>query len=265
MFLLFTLVPAAVWCALNKKHAVLAVLLFLILGVRETAGILIARYGVVLFFCKHRRAGIIMFLTGILYVIAAMKILMPLFDPPVAGTYAHVGFYSHLGNNIVEIALSPILKPAVFWSSFFNTHTLLFWLTLILPFGALAFKKTLLLIPALPELVMVSVDRIFDSQTVLRHYQISIVLVLIVALLYGAKIIRNGGKVKYLFAGLNNAAHYRGAAAFVIAATIGNGRYPADFAEPGEAFFYVITYPAGKKITACRIDVMDLKSRTTPL
>ncbi len=468
VFLLFPLVPAAIWCALSKKYAILAVLVILISGVRETAGILVAGYGIVLFFSKEKKAGCILFLTGILYVIAAMKLLMPLFDPPVAGTYAHVGFYSHLGNDVVEIALSPILKPAAFWGAIFNTHTLIFWITLILPFGVFAFKKPLLLIPALPELVMVSVDRRFDSQTVLRHYQISIVLVLIIALLYGAKTVRNSGKIKYLFAGLNNSGHYRGAVAFVIAATtlsfvffvrypglpasdpqrrslnngnitrledatgaiarfkshipagskvtagpmfasalipdydiyfkfeenektlqdyvlienfssfyfpedqlsryllkspmwqlihqefvdqrsfqlfkrsgnivnkksplfkipenvwqraghpvplpvsdlelravptgagklqigvrikagrsvdagfktiisfsdgtslehfnsFGNGRYPADLAEPGEAFFYVITYPAGKKITACRIDVMDLKSRTTPL
>ena len=220
VFLLFPLIPAAVWCALNKKHVIFTLLILLIFGVRETAGILVSGYGIILFFGDRKKTGAALFFAGILYAVLAMKLLMPLFDPPVSGTYAHVGFYSHLGNNIVEIALSPVLKPGVFWSSFFNTHTLLFWITLLLPFGALAFRKPLLLLPALPEFVMVSVDRRFDSQTILRHYQISMLIVLIIALLYGAKTMRNNGKIKGVFAGLKTPDHYRGTVAFVLAATL---------------------------------------------
>ena len=220
VFMLFPLIPAAVWCAVTKKYASSAVLILLILGVRETTGIIVAGYGVLLFANKEKKAGILLFASGVLYVIAVFKIFMPLFDPPVEGTYAHVGFYSHLGSSVAEIALSPFTKPAAFWGAFFNIHTLLFWCTLFLPFAVLVYKRIWWLVPAIPEFVMVSVDRRFDSQTVLRHYQISIIMVLVIAALYGAKCLKKDPRPNVLFCGLHGTESYRGTVAVIMAATV---------------------------------------------
>ena len=218
VFMLFPLIPAAVWCAVNKKVIAAAVLILLAMGVRETTGIIAAGYGIILWANKQKKAGITLLAAGIIWVIVVMKILMPLFDPPVSGTYAHVGFYSHLGNNIVEIALSPVLKPAVFWKALFNSHTFLYWCTLLLPFAVLIWKKPLLLLPVLPEFIMVSVDRRFDTQTVVRHYQAAILIVLVIAALYGAAKLRSCEKIKVLFAGLKTPQCYRGCVASAVAA-----------------------------------------------
>ena len=220
VFMLFPLIPAAVWCAATKKHITAAVLVLLILGVRETTGILVAGYGILLLLNRQTKFGISLIAAGTIYVVIAMKVLMPLFDPPIEGTYAHVGFYSHLGQDITEIALSPIQKPAVFWGALFNRRTILFWCTLFLPFAALIYKNPIWLLPALPELLMVSVDRRFDSQTILRHYQISILIVLIISALYGAKKWSETSKPGLLFYGLKSANNYRGSIAFALAATI---------------------------------------------
>ena len=225
VFLLFPLVLGAVWLAVEKRYVPAAVLTLLALGVRETAGIIAAGYGVVLFFRGRRKAGSALCVLSLLWVVIVMKILMPLFDPPVAGTYAHVGFYSHLGNNIVEIALSPLLRPRTFFSSLFNAHTVLFWCTLLLPFAALIRHAPLMLLPLIPEFVMVSVDRRFDTQTILRHYQASILIVLVIAALFGAKRLRDRGEtadLRLFFAGLPGEGRcaWRGAAGAAFAAAV---------------------------------------------
>lgn len=221
VFLLFPLMTAAFYCAVNKKIIPAVILTLLALGVRETVGIISAGYGILLFINRKRKAGVLLFVFSLLYVIVTLKVLMPLFDPPVKGTYAHVGFYSHLGKNITEIALSPLLKADVFFSSLFNSHNLLFWCMLLLPFAAAAGNALLFLLPMLPEFIMVSVDRRFDTQTVLRHYQASILIVLIIAALWGLKKMREGNcrfPYKYLFSGLNAPDLCRGVSGFCMAA-----------------------------------------------
>ena len=223
VFLLFPLVPAAVWLAVEKKYIPAAVLTALALGVRETAGIIAAGYGIVLFFNGRRKTGIALFGLALLWVVIVMKVLMPLFDPPVAGTYAHVGFYSHLGNNIAEIALSPVLRPKAFFSALFNVHTLLFWCTLLLPFAFLIRRAPLMLLPLVPEFVMVSVDRRFDTQSVLRHYLAAVVIVLVIASLFGAAKLRDRGftrDLRLFFAGLGKPCAVRGAAGAAFAAAV---------------------------------------------
>ena len=219
VFMLFPLVLGSVWCYLEKKYIAACILFLLALGVRETAGIIFAGYGLILFFTGKKKVGALVTAVSLVYVVLALKVLMPLFDPPKEGTYAHVGYFSHLGSSVWEIALSPVMKPEVFWSSCFNGRNLLFWCTLLLPFLPLAPAALVWLLPCLPDLVMISVDRRYDTQTVLRHYQISVLLVLIIAALLGAKLFREGKTpawLKPLFAGLNKVEFCRGALAMLV-------------------------------------------------
>ena len=222
VFMLFPLVLGSVWCYLEKKYIAAVICFLLALGVRETAGIIFAGYGLILFFSGKRKAGVFVTCLSLVYVVLALKVFMPLFNPPKEGTYAHVGYFSHLGSSVWEIALSPVMKPEVFWSSCFNGRNLLFWCTLLLPFLPLAPAAWVWLLPCLPDLVMISVDRRYDTQTVLRHYQISVLLVLILGALLGAQQLRKGKTpawLKALFAGLNKVEFRRGALAMLVTGT----------------------------------------------
>ena len=222
VFMLFPLVLGTVWLALEKRYILAGILFLLSLGVRETSGVIFAGYGVVLFCRGHRRSGAALFAVSLLYVFAALKVFMPLFDT-AGNTYVHVKYFSHLGNDMAEIALSPIRKPGVFFSSLFSQHNFVFWVTLFLPFILLAVQAWPLLLPLLPELVMLSVDRRYDTQSVLRHYQISLVLVLIVAALAGAAKLRRKGCpqwLRYIFCGLGNADFRSGVLAATAAAVV---------------------------------------------
>ena len=223
VFLLIPLVLAAVLCALRHRRIAAAILVILACGVRETAGFILAGWGAVLFLRGRRREGAALCLGAIAYIVLVIAVLMPLFNPPVAGTYAHAGFYSHLGNDIPEIALSPIRRPGAFWGALFNLHNLGFWCTLFLPFLLVAGNAPIWLLPLIPDFVMVSVDRRFDTQTVLRHYQAAMLLVLVVAALAGAKRLREGRVMPWLrlvFAGIPHPDLRRGAAGAAFAAAL---------------------------------------------
>ena len=43
-----------------------------------------------------------------------------------------------------------------------------------------------------------------------------------------------------------------------------NGRFPADLAKEGDTFFFAVRFPAGKQITGCRVNVVELKSAVAP-
>ena len=43
-----------------------------------------------------------------------------------------------------------------------------------------------------------------------------------------------------------------------------NGRFPADLAQTGDTFFFAVRFPAGKQITGCRVNVVELKSAVAP-
>ena len=43
-----------------------------------------------------------------------------------------------------------------------------------------------------------------------------------------------------------------------------NGKYPADLAQIGDAFFFTVTFPAAERLTGCRVDVIELKSSVAP-
>ncbi|MBR2911029.1 MAG: hypothetical protein IKC05_05425, partial [Lentisphaeria bacterium] len=43
-----------------------------------------------------------------------------------------------------------------------------------------------------------------------------------------------------------------------------NGRFPADLAKEGDTFFFAVRFPAGRQITGCRVNVVELKSAVAP-
>ena len=193
VFMLFPLYLCTIWFALKKWYIPAGIFFFLTLGVRETAGVILAGAGIVLFFRGKKKWGALCFAAAALYVFAALKIFMPLFGEESKETYTHVRYFSHLGKNMFELALSPFLKSKLFFSTLFTTHNLLFFLTLLLPFIFLCSGAWYWCLLMLPELIILCLDRRFDTQSVLRHYQISCVLTLITASLAGAAKMRSEG------------------------------------------------------------------------
>ncbi|PJZ69875.1 hypothetical protein CH373_13525 [Leptospira perolatii] len=62
--------------------------------------------------------------------------------------------FSHLGKNIMEIMLSPIIRPAEFLKSFLNIYNIIFLRDLLLSFCFLPLLRPTLLVPSLPYLAV---------------------------------------------------------------------------------------------------------------
>lgn len=185
-FLLFPVVLGAWWCY-RSGHFIWAMILVLFsFGVRETVGFMWFGWGCVLFINGDRKRGVLLSLFALSALVLIIDIIMPVFAVGKQETYVHAGFYHHLGNNLKEIAVSPFVKPQVFWGIIFSKHTGIFVLMLLTPFIWLGSGAWRYWIPMLPDLLMVSIDSRFDTQTIMRHYQVVPLLVLTIAMLEGA-------------------------------------------------------------------------------
>ena len=187
----FLLVPAVfgAWYFYDRKKVIpAAILVIFTLGLRETIGFMWAGYGIVLLLQKRKRDGIILLLISIFTLVFLLGFLMPHLKG--GGNYEHTVFFPHLGNSIREIALSPFCKPGLFFGTLFKPENWIYWGSLLLPFIWTVWKRPLLLLPMLPDLAMVSLDCRFDSQNILRHYQIGPYILLIIAAAEGLLAIR---------------------------------------------------------------------------
>ena len=199
----FLMIPAVfgAWYFYRRGRIVPAALLVLFtLGLRESIGFMWAGYGVVLLLEKRRRDGIILFSVSIFALFFLLGFLMPYLRG--GGNYEHTVFFPHLGNSIREIVLSPFQKPAIFWGMLFQKNNWIFWGSLFLPFIWTIWKRPVLLLPLLPDLVMISLDYRFDSQNILRHYQFVPYMVLTIAALEGLFAIRRDRKTRKYCNGL---------------------------------------------------------------
>ena len=186
VLMFFPVMLAVVWCWLRKWYPAAVVLILFSFGIRETIGFMWFGWGVALILHGRRRLGAILAAAGLIGALLVIGVLMPCFNPPDE-VYIHTSFFPQLGGSVAEIALSPVLRPREFFGSLFTLHNFFFWLTLFLPFIWMGYGGIWCWVALLPDLLMVSVDNRFDSQTVLRHYQAVMVIVLVVSVLMGAK------------------------------------------------------------------------------
>ena len=180
----FLLVPVffGAWCCYRAgKKRWAACLWIFSLGIRETVGFMWMMWGILLLFHKgRRRDGAIILSVSLVWTALLILWIMPEICT-LSSSYEHTVFFPHLGNSISEIALSPFLRPGIFWGKLFSLHNLDFYLALLLPFIPVLLVRPYYLLALLPDLLMVSLDYRFDSQCLLRHYSMVPMLVLTVA------------------------------------------------------------------------------------
>ena len=198
VFLLFPAVLGAFLAYEKRNYWLAGILVLFCFGVRETVPFMFLGFGVTLFLTGRRRDGAILAAASLLALVLVIGVLMPLARPAEKTVYDHVTFYPHLGETVPEIALSPILRFKAFWGKLFcDAHSWCYYAVLVLPFVFLAAAAPEWLIPMAFDLVMVTEDRRFDSQTLLRHYQCVMLITLVVASLEGFRKLRAGTAPPY--------------------------------------------------------------------
>lgn len=168
-----------------------AIIFFLYsLTIQETVPILYIGLAGVFLLQRKYKLGIIIFFISIIYFFLVFKVMFPWIGSPQST--ASIIRYSHLGNNMIEIALSPFTRPEAFWSSLLRPGTFYFAAALILPLGLLVLSYPLLLLAFLPIFGFLCIEITNQTQNVMMHYQTMMLLVIIINAVYCYNYLKSG-------------------------------------------------------------------------
>ena len=94
--------------------------------------------------------------------------------------------FDNLGSSSLEIGLSPVLRPRAFWGQILRTESLLFVLTLLVPFGLCTLRRGWLILSAivLPMLVLLAWEHL-PATCIAFQYVTTLVPVFFVAAISG--------------------------------------------------------------------------------
>jgi uncharacterized membrane protein len=200
-FLVFTL-----RMLVQRKH--LAALIFAVLAMtcKEQIGLSVALLGVyTIFFVKHPstslrpaqdasqlvrffqardwRFGLLLIAIGVVWSFIALGVIIPAFQPQ--GDSYYLNRYGRLGGTFLEVLLSPITKPDVFWPMISGPKRVAYYGDLLLPLGFLPFLGFEMLLPALPDIALNTLSAFAPSRTLDYHYAVIAVPFLVLATAWG--------------------------------------------------------------------------------
>jgi len=187
---LMALLPAA-WYFMDRRNWYgFTVMLILSLFVKETVAVWWCGLAVVLLLRRQWRLGLILLVTGICYFIVAQKLVMP----SLLGKNEYSQFYrfNHLGGSMLEVALSPILHPTVFFAYLFRPGNIYYILTLLAPWLIIVLLRPVMLLAPALTLIFSCVQASDQLQNIMMQYQCSFVAAMIICLFEATDALRNG-------------------------------------------------------------------------
>lgn len=177
---------------------------------KETAGILIASYGLFLIFgigslrlnvsaSKQETAtfsrwfpGIFLIILGLGGTIYLVKNVIPVFNPSNAFIFSH--YYSHFGNTISEQAAFIFLHPLKSLGFIVNGQNILYLFLLFAPLGFIPFFSATTLLIGLGPLMQNLLSNYRFQQDITTQYSTILVPVLFFALILGIKHLQDNGR-----------------------------------------------------------------------
>jgi len=158
--------------------------------IKETTPVFWAGLGLVWYAWGRRRSGLALFLVSCLYWLLVMKVFIPAISP--RPNYDYLCRFSHLGNSIGEIALSPILHPGVVLEYLFRPGCVYFVLLLLLPVFMAALTHPLLLAGASVTMAFICLQDSNQMQNIHLQYQAETVVLVFITAVYAIRRVSNG-------------------------------------------------------------------------
>ncbi len=135
--------------------------------IKEEAAIVVGMFGVYLVLFERRKlAGAVLATSAFGYFLLAASVLVPLIS---GHNYAMTSFFRDLGNSKLEILLSPVTRPAVFWGNLFEPASWYFAALLLAPLLFLPLRKPSILCVGLLTFVFCCMNHILKN--ICFHYQ----------------------------------------------------------------------------------------------
>jgi len=158
--------------------------------IKETTPVFWAGLGLVWCAWGRRRSGLALFLVSCLYWLLVMKVFIPAISP--RPNYDYLCRFSHLGNSIREIALSPLLHPGVVLEYLFRPGCVYFLLLLLLPVFMAALTHPLLLAGAGITLLGICLQNSNEMQNIHMQYQAETVVLVFITAVYAIRRVGDG-------------------------------------------------------------------------
>ncbi|MEM9538248.1 MAG: DUF2079 domain-containing protein [Cyanobacteria bacterium P01_E01_bin.42] len=172
----------AVWAARTRKLVWFCGCIALILSCKAVLSLTVAAMGFWLFFFERRRIyGAIALFSGTGWFLVTTQLIIPQF---LGTEQDSVSRYGYLGDSVLEIALSLILKPDLIWGRILSLPTLEYLALLFVPIFWGLFPRYLApLISAMPAFMLNILSNHFGQRTLIQHYAVPIFPFLILVLI----------------------------------------------------------------------------------
>jgi len=182
-----------------KNQYKLAFIFFLLAAFcREEIAVTVFLFGVYIFIFRNRKWGMIIGLTGLVWAVIALKIIIPAFSP--SGSLIQYTLYSDYGNSPIEIIKSLAIHPLAPFYNYGGLLRLNHALFLLVPFAFLPLFSPMLLLTGSFSYLTLFLSGKEDHLLGLTHRNASLLPSLILACIFGlswiTKKIKNDKKPK---------------------------------------------------------------------
>lgn len=164
----------------------------LTLLIKETVPAFWVGMGFAFILYGRRKTGIWMIVAGVVYWLTVVKLVIPLISGQAVYDYA--GRFEYLGHSLQEIALSPLLKPELFWSHLFRPECIFFGILLLLPLFLLCLSRPLLLTGGIISFVFICLQSSNQLQNICMQYQTEILALIFVNCVFALEKLNNPGE-----------------------------------------------------------------------
>ncbi|MCA6594915.1 MAG: DUF2079 domain-containing protein [Pseudanabaena sp. M046S1SP1A06QC] len=158
-------VPFFLWAVLlarTGKALLFFLALVMILSCKAVFSITVTAMGIwLVLFEKKKLMGLIAILVGIVWLIVATQLVIPLIGGESASTVRHIARYASLGNSYSEIFMNVFLKPNLFINKIFSIDSFVYLLLLFTPF--IWFLKNTNLSPLLVVIPTIAMSILSDD------------------------------------------------------------------------------------------------------
>lgn len=153
----------------RKNYVWGAVTALLAASMQEHVAIYFLGFGFFMLFSKKQvRCGISLAILSLVFFFAATKLAMP--KDTGGSIHAVKLLYGHLGNSMLEVALSPFLRPEAFFKSFFAVDNLHLIICLFLPLMFSPFLRPYLLAGLIPVMAFNFMRTAPESKSIAMQY-----------------------------------------------------------------------------------------------
>ncbi|MFA7229937.1 MAG: DUF2079 domain-containing protein [Victivallaceae bacterium] len=222
---IYFFIPVFIFFYINyeKKKYWTALFIFLFsLTIKETIGPFWLGWGICQILCGRKKWGIIYALAATLYFLLCIKLIIP----TIAGTgtvYKYDSQYAMLGSGMLDIAMSPILRPATFLGMILTLKNLTFILLLLLPIFLGGFNKLTVLFSGAFQIIFIFIRGNQDMVNLVAHHQTENVIMFNIAMVLGCASAYQGNFghwIKFISRGLDLTKNSHRIGGAIIAGTV---------------------------------------------